>query len=312
MDYYVKVDGGIGRVLASTGVLESFAALKHKEGHTVNVVSSFPQIFDGLDVDRVYHLTMPYLYEDYIRKGEFLEPEPYNSRLYYADSKHLASVFNSILTGSQEFIRPHLVLTDNELLEARLYIEGMRNKHGKKVLLIQPWGSTGGIGLSGGGVKADESYRSFSYKFYSKFAEELSPEFTLLSVQNTANNDGNQGPQISLKDTIVVNHNDVRRVFALIPFVDGVVACDSMLHHASAALGTPVKTFVYWGGTDARNLGYQEHTNFVPVKPVLIEPNRVPHNRAYYVSKNKGCNDFDLGSIDVIRKAYSTPLLNSK
>jgi len=75
-EIYVSSTGGIGRVIASTGAIQEFAKQKQKEGIKVNVVSSFPQLFNGLDyINRVYNIGMPYLYEDYISKGEFIDYE---------------------------------------------------------------------------------------------------------------------------------------------------------------------------------------------------------------------------------------------
>ena len=110
---------------------------------------------------------------------------------------------------------------------------------------------------------------------------------------------------MSTEGTKVLNMPDVRKLIALIPFSDGVVACDSMLHHASAALNTPVPTIVLWGATSQKNLGYVEHTNMVSRPDVMIEPNRVPHDHTLYVNKNKGVNEFDLKWLDEIEEVLN-------
>lgn len=296
MDIYVKIDGGIGRVISATGVVDEFAR-RQREQHnrTVNVVSSYPQLCNGLPhINRCYHIGMPYLYEDYILKGEFLEPEPYNNHLYYKENEHLATVFNHLLNGERVFIPPRLVLTDNEKAEAKQSIADLRKQHGKKIMLLQAWGSQGGIPLGPDEVAADESYRSFGFQFYQALVAHYKSEYLLLNVQGSVNNGKQDMPQFVMRDTIPAFNPDVRKVLAIIPHVDVIVACDSYLHHATAALGNPVPTIVLWGGTDERNLGYEGQTNIRTVPTTLFEPNRVPHDRAFYVSKNKGCNDFDL------------------
>jgi ADP-heptose:LPS heptosyltransferase len=307
-EIYIKIDGGAGRVISATGVVDEFARLKKEQGINVNVVSSYPQMFLGLDnLTRVYNIAMPYLYEDYILKGEFIEPEPYNNHLYYAENKHLVSVFNFLLNGKEEFIAPKIVLTENEKSEAQIFIEQLRKDEKKKILLIQPWGSSGGIVVPNSHgemrIKQDESYRSFGLEFFTKLVSKFKEDYVILSVQATANlGNGQQTPQAVLPFTKPVNNPDIRKIIALIPYVDGIIACDSMLHHASAGLGTPVPTYVLWGGTSPENLSYPEHKNFLPKRKVMIEPNRVPHDHALYVNKNKGINDFDLDIIDEIKK----------
>ena len=134
MEKFVKIDGGIGRVIAATGAVEQYAK-ESKEA--INIVSSYPQIFYGLEgINRVYNIGMPYLYEDYIAKGEFIEPEPYNHHKYYKDEKHLAEVFNYLLNNSDELPEPKIILTQNELDEAKAFIEDLKQKEKKKVLLV--------------------------------------------------------------------------------------------------------------------------------------------------------------------------------
>ena len=304
-EIYIKIDGGIGRVLSATGVIEIFAKQKASEGIKVNIVSSFPQLFYGLEgINRIYNIEMPYLYEDYISKGEFIEPEPYNHYLYYKDNEHISTVFNFILNGKKEFVQPKMILTENEIEEAKQHINSIKQNTGKKVLLIQAWGSQGGIVIQDANemkVRVDESYRSLGTGFYTKLISKLKDNYYLASVQATANMNGQNIPQAVMKDTNVFQHQDIRKIIATIPYVDGVIACDSFLHHASASLGTPVPTIVLWGATNEKNLGYEEQTNILSHKKVLYEPNRVPHDRSLYVNANVGCNEFKFEIIDEIK-----------
>jgi hypothetical protein len=248
---------------------------------------------------------MPYLYEDYISKGDFIEPEPYNNSLYYADGEHLATVFNYLLTGKKEYVAPKIILTENELEEAKTFIEDMKKKENKKILLIQPWGSQGGIQIADENgepkIRVDETYRSFGTGFFRKFISEFEKDYKILSVQATAMFNGKQVPQVALKGTSVFSNPDIRKIIAVIPFVDGVVACDSFLHHASASLGTPVPTQVLWGATSEKNLGYEGQNNLRSKEVKEVEHNRVPNDHAYYINKNKGSNEFKLDLLEEIR-----------
>ena len=300
---FIKIDGGLGRCIALTGAINKYAkSVEHK----VNVVSSFPQVFNGLEeLNRVYSIGMPYLYEDYISKGSFSEPEPYNHSNYYSDLEHISSVFSKIVSGVSGFVQPEMSLTENELEEAKSFIDDMKKQEKKKVLLVQPWGSTGGIQIANDKgepkVKVDETYRSLGLGFFRKLITEFEKDYVVISIQSTAHFEGKTVPQVAIKGTKVLNLPDVRKLIALIPFVDGIIACDSFLHHASAALQSPTPTVVLWGATSKKNLGYKEHLNLVARENVLIEPNRIPHDHAFYVNKNKGVNEFDLKFIKEIR-----------
>jgi ADP-heptose:LPS heptosyltransferase len=195
------------------------------------------------------------------------------------------------------------VLTENEITEAKHAVEDLR-KNGKKVMVVQPWGSQGGIPLPDGHSRADESYRSFPWAFYKEFAEHFAKDYTILSVQANVIVNNQAVGQYTMKDTVPFNNQDVRKVIAVLPYVDVVVACDSFIHHASAALGTPVKTIVLWGGTSEKNLGYDGQVNLRNArKPFGFEPNRVPHDHSLYVNKNKGISDFVL---EDVKKAVET------
>jgi len=280
MRKYVKVDGGIGRCIAATGVLKGM-----KE---IAVITSFPWVFDGI-IDRVYPLGMPYLFEDHIRHGEFLEPEPYNLREYYADQLHITEVFNKELTGESKFVQPEIVLSPSEVAHADEYIKSLRGKNNKKIMLLQPYAAMGGTKIP------DETYRSIDSDTISAIIDAYKDTHCILLVKGQV--------QAKWSDTIELTPPDIRKVFAVIPFADSAICCDSFLHHAIAALGTPCTTVVLWGGTSEKNLGYKEHTNLKTME-VECEPNRVPHNHSYYVNKNKGCNNF-LPLMDKIKETIN-------
>jgi ADP-heptose:LPS heptosyltransferase len=112
--------------------------------------------------------------------------------------------------------------------------------------------------------------------------------------------------QMGFKDAKTFQNTDIRKVCALIPYVDGIICCDSFLHHASAALGSPVPTIALWAGTSEKNLGYPNQTNIHSWKETEVEPNRIPHDHDYYVHKNKGSNEFKLEEIEKIIEALKS------
>ena len=307
MDYFVKVDGGIGRCIAATGAVKEYAKKKEEQGDRVFVVSGFPYVFEGVDhVERVYPIQTPFLYEDKIMEGDFLEPEPYNDKRYYKNRKHLSTVFNYLLNGSEEFIKPEMLLTENELSDGKKMIEQVKIDSGKKkVMLIQPWGSQGGEILPPQNpndkpqVKKDESYRSFTVSFIEKLAEAFKEEYLIFNIRNNG--------QLDNKDMRGLYHFNPRVIFSMIPHVDAVISCDSFLHHASEAIGGP-KTAVLWGGTCQEHLGYEDQLNIKKSGKVFDEPNRIIHNHAWYIQKNSGCNKFGDEEITKLKEYFSKPI----
>lgn len=286
MTKFIKIDGGIGRCIAATGAVKQFC---EKEKDTV-VISSFTFAFDGIGIDRVYPLNTPYLYEDHIIKGEYLEPEPYNSSKFYREEMHITQVFNDILNGSEEYIAPTMKLTPMERATAKTYVMGLKDKHKKKILLLQPYGASGGT------PNPDESYRSFTDEAVSEIVDAYKDEYTILLIRSQN--------QATCSDTIPITEQNLRRLFAVIPYADGAICCDSFLHHAIAALGNPIPTVVLWGGTSEKNFGYEGQVNLRKKEIGLVEPNRIPHAHNYYVTKNEGCNDFT-GMVEQIKKTIT-------
>lgn len=323
MDKSIRIDGGIGRVIAATGAIQAFCKKENELGNKVFVLTSFPQTLKNLEgIERIYPLQVvsdnkviapPFVYEDIIRKTIYLEPEPYNDFSYYSEEKHLAQVFNKLLNGVDEYIEPIMNFSEEEKESAKAFAEKIRKDSGKKLLLFQPWGSSGGkvIPCNDPNCKnheehlkilPDDSYRSFGVEFAKRLTDKLLEEYFVILVKN--------GDQAVLKGTQMLADSingqtvplDVRKLIALIPYVDGIVCCDSFLHHASAALGSPTKTIVLFAGTSAKNLGYPNQVNFSSWKKTEQEPNRIPHDHDYYVNKNKSSNEFKLELIDEILK----------
>ena len=290
MDYFVKVDGGMGRCICSTGAVEKYALRKSAEGDRVFVVTPYPFVFDGIDgLERVLRIDHATIYEDYLSKGEYVDVEPYNYRGHYQEGSHLCVSWNYLLNGDKSFVAQKIVLTENEFKAGQSWTEAVRKKDRKKILLLQPFGQTGGqrscaAGQCGNiGVNFDETYRSLEMDTVQGLVEKLSDEFTIFLVKD--NN------QVDVPGTIALTENP-RMLFSILPFVDGVIGCDSMLQHAARAVGTKAPVVVFWGGTESKQFGYEEFLNLENAMKRLNEPNRLPHDHSYYLRKNKGCNKF--------------------
>ncbi len=216
----------------------------------------------------------------------------------------MAHVFNTLINGDSEMTKPILRLTDNEIIEGKNFVEQLRlqkDKEGKSrgIVLMQPFGQQGGF-MNIEDVKTDESYRSFDFEFAKKLTDALDKAgYTVMWIKLP--NQAGYEKAISFNGDVTA-----RKIMSVIPFVDGVIGCDSFLIHASAGLNNPVPTIALWGGTNPKNLSYKEQINFVnPTE--YYEPNRIPHDREFYINKNRDINKFPEKWIPKIVKSMNKP-----
>ena len=296
---FVKVDGGIGRCIAATGAVVKYALEHQKVGDEVYVVTPFPFIFDGLPaIERVLRADHATLFEDYLSAGEYVEVEPYNSSFHYRDGGHLCSAWNWLLNGDKAFIEPQLALSKNELATGQAWVEQVRKKNGKKVVLVQPWGATGGMkqcggNCAGGTINFDETLRSLELDNVNGLVSKLMPECEVFLVKDYN--------QLDINGTMPFTGN-IREIMSVLPFIDGILCCDSFLHHAAKAVGATCPVVVFWGSTNPTQFGYVGHYVIENKFDRKVEPNRLPHDHSYYVRKNKGCNVFSEAQEDAAVK----------
>lgn len=262
----INVNGGIGRVIAFTGILETMT-------EKPIIVTGFPDVFkNNPHVGRIYGEHHAYLWEDVISKGDYSNPEPYEMKEYYADKKHVALCFNKLITGEEKYLPPKLYLSDDETSPAKKFIASQE----KPVVLLQCWSSTGGRG------EIDTSLRSLDPVFADKLYKALSEKYTVFHIRGQ--------DQINMEGAKTFD-NTQRQIMALLPFVKAVVCIDSFLQHACAALDRPA--FVFWGGTREENFGYPIHNNYRKHKLNTWYPLRMPVDASKFYEENKTVMDFD-------------------
>jgi ADP-heptose:LPS heptosyltransferase len=262
---FININGGIGRVISSTGVIDKF--IESNPDYEVNIVSSFPEVFfNNPNINKVYSISHEYLYDDHIKGSKYLEPEPYKIQGYIDCEMHIVNGFSKELLNSDEYISPSIKLTQEELSEAENFIKSQP----KPVILFQPFGSMGGMTRDGINVLEDKSYRSLPNDFAKKLYDELSKKYIVVFIHAQ-----NQMPLD--KNWVSIPPMPFRKTMALIPFCEKIVCVDSSLQHACAALGK--KATVFWGSTNSNQLGYELHENLEGEKnKVQYNPVRMPGN----------------------------------
>jgi ADP-heptose:LPS heptosyltransferase len=279
----ICVDGGIGRCISATGPIR---LLKEKEPNTeIVIITNHPDVFfNNPNVDIVYPLNTPYLWEQ-IKDHEYIYPEPYNMVEFYRDKWHVIECFSKLLIGERKFVMPEIYLTEQEKDAAQKFIEHMRKETGKELVLFQPHGQSGGMGVD------DNSYRSLTYEYAEKLAKAIDKcgyEVIIIKLPE----------QTGIKGYKTFNGLSGRQIAALIPYVKYCIGIDSFLQHAAAALNVPMT--VFWGGTIKENFEYSIHNNIVGSKLPKLIPNRIPHNILNVEKVNFGTNKYSEKYIDEI------------
>ena len=212
----------------------------------INVISAYPEIFEyNPRIHRNLRLGQPYLFEDYIKGGDFRRGEPYSVEEYYRDKdkKHLMEVFSKAY-GFNEFNKKpqsELFLTKGEEMDGKVY-----NEQNKPLITFQ---SSGGLppGAQPSRMKMDSSQRDMPLELAMKIVQSLIKNgFKVLQLR---------GPSEPPIPGTLQLQLPFRNIFPIIQHAVGHVGIDSSGMHAAGAFKKPM--LIFWGGTHKDNLGYE-------------------------------------------------------
>lgn len=283
----VQVDGGIGRVLCSTHAIIQLAK-KRK----VVVLTSCPEVFwHNPSVHKVYGLSNnDYLWDDVIRQGEFLYPEPYHNYKYYNQQHHLSQSFNFLLNGEEEFSEPKIFLTQDEKAWASEFIEARRTDGKRPVAMLQ-WCGAGVQNEDG----QDASCRSLPKSVIQQIVR---TDVTYINASHFP---------LTGQMNVWQQQFTLRQLFALTEQCDFVVTVDSCLSHIGAAFHR--RGLLILGGTYSQNVGYPNYR--IATRdgyPKAYHPNRF---NGYISGVNFGAMDFSNEDcqqfIEIINKQEFSP-----
>jgi len=268
--FVIQVDGGIGRIICSVPAIEALAQTRR-----VIVLTSHPEVFSyNPHVYKVYSLNREYLWDDVIRHGEFLYPEPYYNHLYYNQKLHLMQMFNLLLIGaSGEITMPNLYFTQEEHNWAGEFISQRRQEHGKDVVMLQCFGSAARVDND---TVIDPTYRSL-------------PSNVVEAICNNTNYTYINASHIPLNFPNVWNQQlTLRQLLVLTVYCDFIIGVDSFLLHVGNACGK--NGIAFFGATYPENLSYDRYRTIQRQGyPKVYVPNRF----AGSVGNNAGAFDFD-------------------
>jgi hypothetical protein len=258
-----NINGGLGREICYTGVLDKYHELHPEE--EIIVISGNTDIFQNKPyIKKIYPLHSSYLYEDVILTADkYIETEPYNHIDYFKNKKHITQVLNNMINNIDEPINANINLNDGEITTTETFIKEFKEKHPeKKICLLQAYGASGGY------KKQDPTNRSLT-------DNETEQVINILKEKNyhiyMVGHDESKG----FPNTQLFKGLPLRQTIALMKYTDLIVTIDSFTNHV---LGMYNKQgIVIWKATNIKNLGYDCNLN-LECGTIKDVPNRLPHN----------------------------------
>jgi hypothetical protein len=259
MNIIFQINGGIGKVVASTAVC---AAIKAKyPNDKLIVVSGYPDVFLGNpNVDRAYAFgQQAYFYKEYIENQEFklFAHDP------YLEAKHVTQEENLIETWCKLFDLPVVRLTGELFLTDRendFFAKKFRSE--KPILLMQ----------TNGGVDSALKYswaRDIPSYVVEAVIDKYKDEYNIIHIKRE--------DQISYNNTSPIT-DSFRALVLLINISEKRLFMDSFAQHVAAALNKP--STVLWVANSPMVFGYGLHHNILSLKE-----NSRPELRNSYLAK---------------------------
>ena len=255
----LQVDGGIGKVIASTAVVK--AIKKKYPNDNIIIISGYPEVYlNNPNVHKSLQFgNVSYFFTDFIENKdiELFLHNPYLEVDYVQENKHLIEVWCQMFDIPYNNEKPEIFLTKREL-------DFYQNKYksDKPILMMQ----------TNGGSNADLKYsfaRDLPSSVVTKVIEHFVNDYNIIHVRRE--------DQIGYNNTTPI-HAPFREILALSLLTSKRLLIDSFLQHACAAMG--LKSSVCWITNSPKVLGYELHDN------ILANPfTQQPELKNSYLSK---------------------------
>ena len=303
----LPISGGIGRNIFATAVIKNLK--KAYPNKNIFVVAGFPDIFmNNPNVKKIFGFnSVQHLYEDYLDRYAsdgrnddtvLIEVEPYRHPEYMNANMHIVEAWCDMLGVPCVDITPDIFLSRVEIEMAKSHIIALEQKFSRPVVLLQHCG-----GKVPDNNNKQEQIASMSVMHRRSLSEKCSQELTDKLIADGYTVASIQSPNQFCPNGAEKIHAPIRVILALVPSVVGIIAIDSFLQHACAALG--VKSLVLWAGTSPDRLGYKAHVNLRRNVCSMPECHR-PNSYAFDINANgftwdcpfqDRCTDYDSETI---------------
>lgn len=264
-DFSIDITGGIGKNIMATSFIKWLS--EEYPDQKITVISSFPEIFEyNPRIWRNLRIDMPYLFEDYLKKTDYRNGEPYQRHEYYDERKHLMEVY-PLAYGFKlnENPQSEIFLTQGEKDEAKMIVA-----HNNPLITMQVFGGVP-PGHNIPQRKVDMGQRDMPMKMAQLISRELMTRgYKVMQIRN-------QNEPI-IPGTLQINL-PFRNIIALASEIKGHIGIDSAMMHAVAVFKKPMMTF--WSQTHVDNLGYKYEKSLnkfkkgsMQYRPAITMPDR--------------------------------------
>lgn len=259
----VRIDGGMGRVICAVPAIEKLA----KTDEVVVQVGGHLWVFDNNpNIKKCISIEDPNSWENYIKNGEYITPEPYHNHLYYTQKHHMIQSFDYLINGEEEMSKPNLYLSEVEDDFGKKITDQVKEELGvEKIIVIQPFGASANPQVK----FHDETGRSLPYDFVKLMVKKLKGYGVFMMGF------GNDNPDFTNLEHCVVLDYDMRHWCSMIKHSDYFIGCDSVGQHVARAFDIPGTVFL--GETYKENISYPDHFNIIQEKgfPTEYIPMRI-------------------------------------
>lgn len=254
MSYIIlSVNGGIGKCIISTAVIEAFA--EQRPDKKLIVVSGYPDVFiNNPHVHRSFGFgNIQYFYETYIKghESEIFVHNPYDETDYTYQRKHIIEIWCKLcgLTYDKKYL-PKIYLTQREIdFFSKNYISS-----DKPLFALQ---------TNGGADNQNLKYswmRDIPMQVAEKVVEHFKEKYNIIHLRRQ--------DQLALNDTIPLT-TSIRDLVVFMSMSSKRLFMDSFAQHLASSMSLP--STVLWVGNSPTVFGYEFNHNIV-ANPFTKQP----------------------------------------
>jgi hypothetical protein len=249
MKIVLKIDGGIGKSVAATGVV---AAIKKQSPESkIIVITGYPEVFEGNRkvYEAIRHNELIYFYRNHIEgqpDTQFFFQEPYIATDFIYRRGHLIKVWCEMNGIKYNGELPELFISHKEKTAF-----GTQLKNTSKPILV--------IQTNGGMPNQTDKYswpRDLPFTTAQKVVNHFAPTHNVIQIRR------NDQPTLQ---NVYPAEGTFKQLAVLILMSQKRLFIDSFAQHTAAALGLP--SVVCWIANEPSQFGYEMHHNLIANTP---------------------------------------------
>lgn len=244
------IEGGAGKNIAATGAVR----IAKEAGHEVYVMTAWPQMWEGNpNVAKVHSWDkIEYFSEEVKQYDRIVINDAYRQSEFLLQEANLSAVYNMLLNGILEPVKPELYLTKAEYL----HVQDLLKEVTKPIFAVQ---------TNGGNSTGYAWARDLPTDVAVEIMEQYADKYEIIHMR---------GPgQLEIGGVKHVADLTIRESIVVLALSEKRLLIDSVYQHAAAALELP--SVVTWVLTKPTQFGYDIHTNVLRNEPKLKNVERL-------------------------------------